>query len=251
MTAATPPPAGPDPDMPDPDMTAAEYALGLLEGEDRAAAMRRMLSEPEFAADVARWQRHFGLLFDRWPEAAAPANGLARLDAALDPAPVPPPAAANDDDRTGLWKGIAGLSTLVAAALVGVIVLRPAPTPPVPQVVQAKPGPVLVAAIAPTAKGPPIAAIYDPQTGALRVAGADVVDAQHSAELWVIGTDDPVPHSLGVLRAGAKTDVAIAVADRRWIMAGATLAITAESPGGSPDGKPKGPVVAAGALSQI
>ncbi len=256
MSDITPPPAGPGPDMPgpdmpDPDMMAAEYALGLLDGDDRAAATRRMLSDPEFAADVARWQAHFGLLFDRWPDAAPPANGLARIDAALDPAPAPPPAAANDDDRSGLWKGIAGLSSLVAAALVGVIVLRPAPTPPAPQIVRTAPGPILVAAIAPTTKGAPIAAVYDLQSGALRVSAARLADADHSAELWVIGTDDPVPHSLGVLRAGAKTDVAVAGADRPRIMAGATLAITVEAPGGSPDGKPKGPVVAAGALTQI
>lgn len=251
------------PDGGDPDMTAAELALGLLDGDDRAAAMRRMLADPGFAAEVERWRAHFGILFDGWPDEAAPANGLARVEAALTPPPLaqplapriappaPPPVAANDDDRSGFWKGLAGVSSLVAAALVGVIVLRPAPTPPPPQIVKAAPGPILVAAIAPTGKGSPIAAVYDAESGGLRIAAADLTDQAHSAELWVIAVDDKVPHSLGVLRPSDKTTVRIDGANRARLGVGATLAITAEAPGGSPDGTPKGPIVAAGALTRI
>lgn len=255
------------PDGGDPDMMAAELALGLLDGEDRAAAMRRVLADPGFAAEVERWRAHFGILFDGWPDAAAPADGLARIEAALAPpplaqpitqplappvtSPAAPPAAANDDDRSGFWKGLAGVSSLVAAALVGVIVLRPAPTPPPPQIVQAAPGPILVAAIAPTGKGSPIAAVYDAESGGLRIAAADLTDQAHSAELWVIAVDDKVPHSLGILRPSDTTKVRIDGANRARLGVGATLAITAEAPGGSPDGTPKGPIVAAGALTRI
>ena len=35
---------------PAPDTAAAELALGLLEGEERADALRRMLAEPAFAS---------------------------------------------------------------------------------------------------------------------------------------------------------------------------------------------------------
>lgn len=246
------------PDGNDPDMTAAELALGLLDGDDRAAAMRRVLADPGFAAEVERWRAHFGILFDGWPDVAPPANGLARIEAALAPPPLAqpaptaaPPVAANDDDRSGFWKGLAGASSLVAAALVGLIVLRPAPTPPPPQIVKVAPGPILVAAIAPTAKGAPIAAVYDAESGGLRIAAADLTDQAHSAELWVIAVDDKVPHSLGVLRPSDKTTVRIDGANRARLGVGATLAITAEAPGGSPDGTPKGPVVAAGALTRI
>ena len=45
----------PEPDTHDPepqDVAAAELALGLLDGEERAAALRRVLAEPAFAAEV-------------------------------------------------------------------------------------------------------------------------------------------------------------------------------------------------------
>ena len=41
-------------DVPE-DVAAAELALGLLEGEERGAALRRVLAEPGFAAQVEWW----------------------------------------------------------------------------------------------------------------------------------------------------------------------------------------------------
>lgn len=241
-----------DPNLP--DMTAAELALGLLEGEERGAALRRMLADPDFAADAARWRDHFAALAEAFPEVAPPANGLTRLEAALAAPPAPlaamPPLAANDAAPVRRWQALAGLSTVAAAALLGVVLLRSAPPVPAPVVVAAKPGPVLVAAIAPTGKGTPVAAVYDPASGALRIAAVDLVDDAHSAELWVIGADK-VPQSLGLMTNQTATRVAIAARLKGGFAAGATLAITAEAPGGSPNGKPQGPIVAAGTLSSI
>lgn len=226
---------------------AAEFALGLLEGEERAAAMRRVLAEPGFAAEVERWRDHFGVMFAAWPEATAPADGAARIEAAL----IAKPVVANDNDGSALWKGIAGATSLAAAVLVGVLVLRPAPTPPAPQIVRVSTGPTLVAAIAPTGKGAPIVAVYDASQSALRIAAADLADKRHSAELWVIPAGEKIPHSLGVLRSGSITQVALRQGNRQRVSAGATLAITIEAPGGSPTGLPQGPVIAAGPLTTI
>ena len=44
-------------------VTAAELALGVLDGEEKAAAMRRVLAEPEFAREVERWRTHFAEMF--------------------------------------------------------------------------------------------------------------------------------------------------------------------------------------------
>ena len=253
MTGTPLPPDDGTPPTEDGAALAAELALGLLDGDDRAAAMRRVLTDPAFAADVERWRAHFGVLFEDWPEATPPPDGLARLEAALAPARLTandnPPAATSNR----LWQGIAGLSSLIAATLAGVMVLRPAPVspPPPPVVVQAAAGPVLVAALAPTSKGAPIAAIYDGTRGDSRIGAAALADSAHSAELWVIPATDKVPRSLGLLRAGDRTALAITAANQRRFAAGATLAVTLEAPGGSPDGTPKGPVVAAGSLTQI
>jgi len=228
---------------------AAEFALGLLDGEERATAMRRMLAEPGFAAEVERWRDHFGLLFDAWPEAAAPAGGVARIEAALTPRPV----ATNDNRAVRRWQGVAALTSAAAAALLGVMVFGPSlvPPPTVGPVVKVTPDPVLIAAITPSEKGAPVAALYEPRSGALRIGAAALADASHSAELWVISATDKTPHSLGVLRPGAETQLALRDADRQRLVAGATLAVTIEVPGGSPTGKPQGPLVAAGSLVGI
>ena len=234
-------------DLPEGESMAAEFALGLLEGEDRAQAMRRLLAEPDFAAEVARWRAHFGIMFDAWPDAAAPADGLARLERALQP----PVVAANDDRPSPrLWQAIAAVSSLIAASLVVVIALRPDAVPPPPVQIAAKPAPVLVAAIVPVKEGVPIGAVYDPASGALRVAAARLVDDAHSAELWVIAKDG-IPHSLGLIAAAAPSESVVAVPVRRGLSPGSTLAISVEPVGGAPGGKPTGAVIATGALVLI
>ncbi|OYY79658.1 MAG: hypothetical protein B7Y43_00930 [Sphingomonas sp. 28-62-20] len=236
----------------DPDVMAAEFALGLLEGEALAAAMRRTLEEPGFAAEVERWRLHFGTLFESWPAATPPANGIDRLDRALRP--VPAKDAANDDapglPRIRLWQGIAAATSALAASLLFVVMFRPAPPSlPVAPVVAAR-APILVAAIVPVKNGAPIPAVFDPASGDLRVAATTLTDPAHSAELWIIAADG-VPHSLGVLAPDQPEVVSIRGPQRTRFAAGSTLAVTIEPIGGSPSGKPTGAVIAAGALALI
>src|SRR6478752_4202357 len=74
----------------DPDMAAAELALGVLDGEERGAALRRVLSEPGFAVDVERWRGYLAALFDLWPEVQPSPDVLARVERSLDGVPVVP-----------------------------------------------------------------------------------------------------------------------------------------------------------------
>jgi anti-sigma-K factor RskA len=228
----------------DGDVTAAELALGLLEGDERSAAMRRLLAEPDFARAVEQWRAHFGTLIPAIPDAMPPANGWARLNAAITPAA----SATNDNAPVRRWQAIAGLSGLVAASLVAALVLRPAPLPPSPTVVVQQ-SPVLIASID-AGKGAPIAAVYYPDKDELRIAPASLADHDHSAELWVIAADGE-PHSLGVLKDGTSNVVAVDRANAQRFVAGSKLVVTREQPGGSPDGKPKGPAVAAGPLQTV
>ena len=65
-------------------------------------------------------------------------------------------------------------------------------------------------------------------------------------ELWAVPTDGTGPRSLGVLPTGAGATVAL----RGKVLAGVdTLAVSVEPPGGSPTGKPTGPIVYAGKFS--
>ena len=68
-------------------MMAAELALGLLDGEERAVALRRVLSDRGFAAEVEWWRRHLADLLDDYPSVPAPEGLIDRIAMASRPKP--------------------------------------------------------------------------------------------------------------------------------------------------------------------
>jgi len=230
-----------------PDIAAAELALGLLDGAERDAALRRLATEPGFAAEVERWRDWLGALFAYWPGVTAPDAVAARVEASLD-ADHGLPAAANDNPRWRMLALVASLAACLMLAMTTMLMLRPPPAPirvSVPVPVAAPPP--LLAAIVPSGKGAPIAAAYDPSRATVRLAGGVDVPAGHSAQLWAIrGTD--APRSVGVMPAGP-AQLTVPAAVRPVLTAETVLAISIEPAGGSPTGAPTGPVVAAGKLS--
>ena len=225
------------------DMAAAELALGVLDGEERAAALRRMLAEPGFAREVETWRSHFAVLFAQWPEETAPPGLENRITRSIAP-------------RTSSsgWQTVAAVMTAIAAALLVVVLIRPAPSPIVAQTPPAPPAPAqmppLVAALAYGDKVAPVAAVYDPNLGEIRLAAAPAVPKSRSAQLWAIGADG-VPHAVGLLAGVAPTRIRLTAVDRKRLAVGTTLAVSIEPEGGSPTGLPTGPVVATGPLGKI
>jgi len=220
---------------PDPDVAAAELALGLLEGEERALALRRMLAEPAFARDVERWRMEFGALFARMPLAEPSPELAERIIARLDG-----PAHA----RPGYWKPFAIASSLAAASMFGLLMVRPEPTLP-PPVTTVTPAPMVAAFMVEGIKTP-LVATYDSTNGRLSMPGPMPIPAGKSAQLWaIVGTGAPQP--LGLFHtAGERVE-----ADARStapMEPGTTFAISIEPIGGSPTGAPTGPVVASATL---
>ncbi|MDQ3080220.1 MAG: anti-sigma factor [Pseudomonadota bacterium] len=230
MTDAANPTTGPDPDV-----AAAELALGLLEGEDRALALRRMLSDPAFARDVERWRLEFAALFARMPEVSPPPETSERVIARLDA-----PATA----RPGYWRPLAIASSLAAASLLGLLVVRPDPVAP-PPVVASAPAPMVAAFMVEGIKTP-LVATYDSESGRLSMPGPMPIPAGKSAQLWaIIGTGAPQP--LGLFHeAGDRVEAEARSATP--LKPGTTFAISLEPIGGSPTGLPTGPVVASATL---
>ena len=223
---------------PDDETRAAELALGLIEGDERAAALRRVLAEPAFAAAVERWRVRFAQLFDLWPDAVPPPELIDRIDASLDGV-VP------SRGRRVPWPLIASVMTAIAACLLIFVAVRPDPVAPPPP--PAADAPALVAGIA--ADKQVVGALYRPETGSLRVAASTLAPTGRVAQLWVIA-GDAAPYPLGLL-TGETTVIRLTPADRARIAAGATLAISIEPTGGSPTGLPAGPVVGTGGLSAV
>ncbi len=141
--------------------------------------------------------------------------------------------------RLAIWRGIAAFTSVAAFGL-AVLLANPGAQPP----------PIVVVLAATSAAGVAqqaslVASISgDRATLVTRPIVPVSIQADRSLELWAVPTAG-APRSLGVLAGGSGT-----VALRAKVLAGAdTLAVTLEPAGGSPTGKPTGPVVYAGKFS--
>ncbi|PVX28245.1 anti-sigma factor [Sphingomonas pokkalii] len=228
-----------DPLLPDDaeSVLAAELALGLLEGEELAAARRRQLADPAFAAAVERWALDFASLAQDVPEAAIDPSLWDRIAGRL-------PAADSRNLVLALrrWRALAVAASAAAAALLVILLLRPIPAP-----VVLPPEPAVVAQITGT-EGAVFAARYDAAQGMLHVRTEAMPATRLAPELWVIPAGGK-PVSLGLVANRGGRDVAVAPGHRALLTEGATLAITMEEPANAPHAGPSGPPVAAGKIT--
>lgn len=230
---------------------AAEYALGVLSGDELRRARELARKDPQFAREVARWSGRLGPMLDEVEAVPPPASAWAVIDRMVG--------SANDNGnvvalrrRVHQWRGIAAAMSALAACLAIFIVVRPLPpTPratPNEQRTQAAP---MLAMLGNDQQGTKVVASWDPAARqlVLAVTGDMPSDPAHSHELWVIPADGK-PRSLGTMGSGKQMHMELADALAKLLQQGATIAISVEPPGGSPTGAPTGPVVASGALTK-
>lgn len=198
------------------DALAAELALGVLDGTERAAAEARLRKDPALMARVIAWQERLAPLNGEFPEAPVPADLLNRIEGRLFPAPAP---------RRTFWMALSGLGLASVTALaVAAFFFLSGPPAQVEAVLVADNG----------------ALSYDAVFDGLRLtvtrAAGEPAPAGQVHELWIIAPGaDPV--SLGLL-AEAPLVVAYPTPPAGWV-----LAVTVEPAGGAPGGKPTGPVI--------
>ena len=236
-------------DGPEADLLAAEYALGVLEGDALSEASARVTSDPAFAAAVEAWSLRLIPLTEALAEIAPPADLKARIEAGLFGAAV----ADQTKESGGIWASLSfwrGATAALAATTLIVVALALAGSEPAPA-----PSAPYFAALQADATAPSVLIRFDPDTNRLSIAGPLGADAAEPAqpELWVIPPGG-APRSLGLIASidgeltpGLDVDPQTAAAISR----GATLAISLEPPGGSPTGAPTGPVVATGAVRSL
>ncbi|WP_051504114.1 anti-sigma factor [Sphingomonas jaspsi] len=219
---------------------AAELALGLLEGDELFDAQRRSRDDLDFANEVERWQRHFATWFGQVPDAELPADGYDRLLRLADPS------AANDNPARP-WKIATGLSGALAAGLALLLLVRQPIRTDVPPA--ATPSAVVAAALTAQDGVTKMPAVIDVTTHRLRMpAGLDVPTGR-SAQLWVI-VGEASPEPIGILAPSAE-GMSATIPSTVTLPAGSVLAISIEPAGGSPTGRPTGPVVASGTLTPV
>lgn len=196
----------------DDDLIAAEYVLGVVDGEARAQADLRIKRDAAFAAAVQAWETRLDGLNDDFAPASAP-NLMPAIEARLFPVVAKP--ARN-------WFGwLAGGALAASLALAVIVVLPTAPAP-------------LLTTLAAADLTYEVRADGD-TLEITRVAGL-AAPAGQVHELWVIAPG-AAPVSLGLLADGP-LQVVYPVPPAGWV-----LAVSLEPTGGSPTGAPTGPVL--------
>jgi anti-sigma-K factor RskA len=222
----------------DADLLAAEYALGVLEADQRREAEARLQRDPAFAAEVAAWSERLAPMAEATPAVSPPAALWGRIAARL------PAEKGANDNTPGLrfWRSLAiGASGLAAASVAAVVVLLARPAVPKPEVA------TLV-----TAKG--VAAVvvaFDPRTGALLVSPAPGLQAAgHTPHLWLREPGGSVT-LVGAIDASKPATHSLPPELARQAAKAAGLALSLEPAGHKPIDRPGGEVVASGDFTEL
>jgi anti-sigma-K factor RskA len=223
--------------VPEDELIAAEYALGVLDGADRAAAGARRAQDRAFARMVADWEERLAPWAGEIDEVVPPPQLWDRIAERL-PAPSVP--------RTGLWQSLAfwrGLtlaSGALAAACLAALLYVGTLAPKAP----------LIAALDGAGKHAFVAAVDARRGTVLVVPAALSVAADRVPELWLIAPGDK-PRSLGLIDPDKPVALTIPAGLLAQATTQAVLAVSLEPPGGSPTGQPTGPVIASGKLTNL
>jgi anti-sigma-K factor RskA len=219
---------------------AAEYALGTLDADERAAFEARMVRDPALAAEVAEWRERLTALHAETepaePSAHVLANILQRLD---DAAPNNVVLLKHSAD---MWRR----ATIAVSAVAAVLLIALAVRMPWQQ---AEPKGLYVAVL--QGQGTPAAyiAAVDVKTKTMVVRSLGVhAPVAHSYELWALGAGRAAPQPLGMVEAVARMPSEQLGRTSDAALSDTTLAISLEPAGGSPTGAPTGPVLFTGKL---
>ena len=226
---------------------AAEHALRMLIGEEARIAAGLEAGDAGFATEVSRWRGRLAPLFDEVVDVQPPASLWNRINESTTPPGSNVVALRRSVVR---WRAAAAGMTALAASLGLVMLQQPRPGP-VPVAVQRTAAPPLVAMLGDDDKQMKVVASWDPSARrlVLAVPGDMKPDPAHAHELWVIPAGGK-PKSLGTMPSGKRMHMQLAEALATLLQQGATIAISAEPPGGSPTGQPTGPVLMSGSLDR-
>jgi anti-sigma-K factor RskA len=225
------------------DVSAAEYVLGVLGAAERRAVERRLAREPALAAEVAFWEERLSGLAAGIAPAAPPPEAWSRIESAIVAETAAAARAPSLWQSLAFWRGLTAASASLAAASIAAlawVALLPAHGPLTATLGGGAGQPNFVAAV--TATGNTL----------VIVPAALLASDPRSYELWLIpSSGDTRPRSLGLIEPGrpVRLDIPAALAAR--ITPDATLAVTREPPGGSPNGQPSLPPIAAGKLTNL
>lgn len=205
---------------------AGEYVLGTLDAAE-AAAVR---GDPGMAAAVAEWEARLAPLQALMLPEAPPPDLWARIERTLN-GPVPMARAARTPWFSRFWA--VGATAVAAGLAVLMVTQRPEPAP--------------LMTVLLTSQEAPAFLVEADRGGEIRLAALNnqAVPEGRVRELWALPAGATAPTSLGLVPADGRITVRPAAIRPE---PGMLIEITLEPPGGSPIGRPTGPILFIGRL---
>jgi anti-sigma-K factor RskA len=230
-------------EFPDDEAFAAEYVLGTLDWSERTDAEARRRRDPHFEQLIRAWETRLSPLAAAVPDLAPPAT---LLDGILSRLPSDEPARPAENilimrRQLRLWRNIAAVASALAAVLAVWVVAREA-FPPAP------PNQTYVAVLQHGADTPSFVVSLDLGQRRMTVLPLSTsAPPDKSYQLWMIGSDQAKPRSIGVI--DAQDPIRSHLPDvNDAALSNATYAVTLEPHGGSPTGQPTSTPVFVGKL---
>jgi len=210
------------------DELAAEYVLGTLEAHEAETARGLIARDVDFARLVTDWERRLAPLLSLAAPEAPPPGLWARIEATMD---------GTKPTRAGWrfpWPAFGLGASAVAAGLAGFLVFRP-------------PAPAPLMTVLLTGQDQS-AFLVEAERGQIRLAAVNPrgVEAGRVMQLWALPQGATAPTSLGLVPESGRLSVT-----PRGIRPepGMLIEISLEPPGGSPTGRPTGPILFIGRLT--
>jgi anti-sigma-K factor RskA len=231
---------------------AAEYVLGLLEAEASVEAERRLASDAGFARDVAAWRTRFAELDDT-ADSVTPGNELwRRIEQETTTArPSGARSAASAGLLAGLWGSLAAwriVATGSAVTAVAFAVLAAISLQHAQQAADLKP--VYVAILVDDATRQPGALVNAFADG--RVEMIPLVDmgvpSGRALQVWTLWNREVGPRPVSLMSRAHAT--ALDFTKLPATGADQLFEITLEPAGGSPTGRPTGPILYKGTTAR-
>ncbi len=222
-------------DPQDRDILVGEYVLGTLDARTAAELEAALPGDAALRAALHAWEARLAPLMVLAGPEAPPPDLWDRIEAAL-PGPALPAPAPKRRGWLDPWRGWAIGASAVAAGLAALIVIRPAPEPP------------RLMTVLLTQRDQPAWVVEADPGGQLRLASLNPrrLEEGRVMQLWGLPPGATVPTSLGLIPPEGRLTVSTGGLRPE---PGMLIEISLEPPGGSPTGRPTGPVLFIGQLT--
>jgi len=226
----------------DPYELAGEYVIGTLSSARRREVDAMIARDATLRAAVAYWEERLLPLATLVEPVAPPAALWQRVERSLTPVASPAGAAVPGWwQRLGLWRGLAASGFAAAAIMAVVVGVR---------VVEVQQPRYMVVLAAPQNAAPGwVLELKGGDTLHLEPLVKTAVPDDRALQLWTKADSWSAPVSLGLVRPGEAIDVKLDKLPK--VVPNQLFEITLEPGGGSPIGRPTGPILYIGRAVRI